>query len=477
MESINIHWFRQDLRLIDNPSFYTSCKNGRIMPIYIYDTTKPKHYQAGSASKWWLKHSLIALQKSLNGNLCLFSGNPEDILLFLTSQYNVNEVNWNRCYTPWQINIDKSIKNTLLLRGIKVNTFNASLLWEPCEILKQDGTPYKVFTPYYKRGCLLNGILPREPIPTPNKIHFFFKKNKHNNIHNLNLLPDLDWHNKFTKYWDVGEEAALSKLEHFIKKGINKYKEGRNYPGENFVSKLSPYLHFGEISPNYILEKINELEPNNNTYHFLSELGWREFSYYLLYYFPSISEKNLQSNFDKFAWGHNKEYLVAWQKGMTGYPIVDAGMRQLWEEGYIHNRVRMIVGSFLVKNLLLHWHLGERWFWDCLVDADLANNSASWQWVAGCGTDASPYFRIFNPITQGEKFDLEGKYTKKYLPELKYLPNKYLFRPWEAPEHILKDAGITLGEDYPYPIVDLKKSRNLALEAYEKIKRKNIDRL
>ena len=211
--------------------------------------------------------------------------------------------------------------------------------------------------------------------------------------------------------------------------------------------------------------------PDNNTYHFLSELGWREFSYYLLYHFPYIVEKNLQSKFDKFEWHYNKKYLTSWQKGMTGYPIVDAGMRQLWEEGYMHNRVRMVVGSFLVKNLLLHWHLGEKWFWDCLVDADLASNSASWQWIAGCGADAAPFFRIFNPITQGEKFDCEGIYTKKYLPELSKIPNKYLFCPWQAPQNILEGAGICLGKDYPHPIIDLQTSRNLALDSYKKIKK------
>jgi len=469
MENIIIHWFREDLRLLDNPSFYESCSQGKVIPLYIYDVNNPK--QIGGASKWWLHHSLNSLQKSLNGNLCFFLGNPEEILLSLINKYQVQNVNWNRCYTPWRISNDTNIKANLLLKGVKVRTFNASLLWEPWDILKKDGTPYKVFTPYYKRGCLLNGVRPRPPIDIPNHINFFFKKNNYNNINDLKLLKNSNWSSKFADYWDVGEKASLSKLERFVSRGMIDYKEGRNYPGKKFVSQLSPYLHFGEISPHYIWHKINNFLPDNNTYHFLSELGWREFSYYLLYHFPYIVEKNLQSKFDKFEWHYNKKYLTSWQKGMTGYPIVDAGMRQLWEEGYMHNRVRMVVGSFLVKNLLLHWHLGEKWFWDCLVDADLASNSASWQWIAGCGADAAPFFRIFNPITQGEKFDCEGIYTKKYLPELSKIPNKYLFCPWQAPQNILEGAGICLGKDYPHPIIDLQTSRNLALDSYKKIKK------
>ncbi|WP_236870235.1 cryptochrome/photolyase family protein [Candidatus Bandiella numerosa] len=472
-EKTVIHWFKQDLRLHDNPSLYSSCKTGRIIPIYIFDTYNPKQYQIGGASSWWLHHSLISLQKSLSGNLCLFLGNPKDILLYLIDKYNVCSVHWNRCYASWKIERDSDIEKFLTSKGVEVKTYNASLLWEPWETLKQDGTPYKVFTPFYKSGCLLNGVSPRKPIPAPVKIEFFFKDNEYNNIEKLNLLPNLAWHKKLSKHWDIGEKNAISKLADFIESSLQNYKEGRNYPGENFASRLSPHIHFGEISPNFIWNKINSIESDENTQHFFSELGWREFSYYLLYHFPFLPKKNLQKNFDKFPWEKNEKYLDCWQKGITGYPIVDAGMRQLWEEGYMHNRVRMIVGSFLVKNLLLHWHHGQRWFWDCLVDADLANNSAGWQWIAGCGADAAPYFRIFNPVTQGHKFDAQGKYTRKYVPELNNLPNKYLFSPWEAPNNILKEAGVVLGENYPYPIVNLQESRNLALEAYDKIKLKN----
>jgi deoxyribodipyrimidine photo-lyase len=235
---------------------------------------------------------------------------------------------------------------------------------------------------------------------------------------------------------------------------------------------LSPHLHFGEISPNMIWHRVRTSGQSEDSNHYLSELGWREFSYNLLYYFPQLPNKNLQTKFDRFPWRDNSEHLKKWQDGETGYPIIDAGMRELWETGFMHNRLRMIAGSFLVKNLLIHWHYGKEWFWNCLVDADLASNSASWQWVAGCGADAAPYFRIFNPIAQGQKFDPSGEYTRKFVPELRKLPNKYLFTPWEAPTELLADSGIKLGKDYPYPIVDLKNSRELALDAYSSISRK-----
>jgi len=268
-------------------------------------------------------------------------------------------------------------------------------------------------------------------------------------------------------------------LKDFLKDGINNYKDGRNFPSNANVSRLSAYLHWGEISPNTIWHAVQEsfitdkTKPdlqNKNKDTFLSELGWREFSHSLLYHFPSLPTKNLQSKFDRFPWQENQKNLEAWQSGSTGYPIIDAGMRELWQTGYMHNRVRMIVGSFLVKNLLIHWHHGESWFWDTLVDADLANNSASWQWIAGCGADAAPYFRIFNPVTQGKRFDPDGDYTRKYIPELSALPDKYLFAPWEAPDIVLEEAGIELGKNYPEPICDLKLSRERALKAFSQIK-------
>ena len=272
------------------------------------------------------------------------------------------------------------------------------------------------------------------------------------------------------KIWDISDGGVQNSIEYFFNHGISNYKEGRNFPQKRNVSRLSPFLRWGQISPNILWYNCEQLSSDKNVDHFKSELGWREFSYYLLYHFPILPKKNLQKKFDNFPWVQNTNFLNSWQKGKTGYPIVDAGMRELWETGYMHNRVRMIVGSFLVKNLLIDWKQGEEWFWDCLLDADLASNSASWQWVAGSGADAAPYFRIFNPVTQGQKFDKDGEYTKKFVPELKNLPSKYLFNPWETPKDILSDSGIELGKNYPLPIVDIKTSRNMALEAFSSIK-------
>jgi deoxyribodipyrimidine photo-lyase len=462
-----ICWFRRDLRTHDNPSLYNAAKEGLILPVYILDDRNPDEYETCSASKVWLHHSLISLNQKLGGNLIVKRGNPVEILVKLASFHEIDRIYWNRCYEPWKINRDKNIKIVLEQKGIKVKSYNASLLWEPWNILKADGTPYKVFTPFYRKGCL-GSTGPRVPLPKPEKISYVENVNS-TDIKDFKLLPETGWSKKFGKYWDIGEDAAYKRLDDFLESGLKDYKEKRNFPSGNNVSRLSPYLHFGEISPNYIWHKI--LTQENKLYiqdidHFCSELGWREFSYYLLYHFPYLPKQNLNSKFDIFPWQEDKKLLGLWQKGKTGIPIVDAGMRQLWETGYMHNRVRMIVASFLVKNLLLNWRQGEKWFRDCLVDADLANNSASWQWVAGCGADAAPYFRIFNPVTQGQKFDPEGHYTRKFVPELKNLPNKYLFNPWEAPEHVLRGAGISLGQEYPQPIVDLKESRNKALEAF-----------
>ena len=271
----------------------------------------------------------------------------------------------------------------------------------------------------------------------------------------------------------IGEKGAYKRLEHFISQGLDQYKEGRNFPSKPYVSRLSPHLRFGEISPNQVWHTLVNMGDDKNINHFCSELGWREFSYNLLYHNPDLPKRNLQSKFDNFPWQENRMALKAWQKGQTGVPMVDAGMRELWQTGYMHNRVRMIVGSFLVKNLRLHWHHGERWFWDTLVDADLANNSASWQWIAGCGADAAPYFRIFNPITQGEKFDPNGDYIRSYVPEISNLPNKYLFCPWEAPASVLDSSGIKLGQTYPEPIINIRVSREKALEAFKSLKENN----
>ena len=468
-KNIIIHWFRQDLRLCDNPSLFEAAKQGVVLPIYILDDDNPGLYQMGGASRWWLHRSLQALNRSLKGSLVIHNGDPKKILLDLVSENKIKGVFWNRCYEPWRIRRDTEIKNLLEARNIKTKSFNGSLLWEPWDALKKDGAPYKVFTPYYRKGCL-NAVPPRKPLGKPKNLNLYVELVNGLSIDNLKLLPAINWHEKLASYWRIGETNAQKTLEDFKDSRLNNYKKNRNYPALSNVSRLSPHLHFGEISPNQIWYDIKIKKESDSINHFLSEIGWREFSHNLLYHFPDLPYNNLQDKFDRFPWLENADYLRCWQTGQTGYPLVDAGMRELWETGYMHNRLRMVVASFLVKNLLLHWHHGEKWFWDCLLDADLANNSASWQWVAGCGADAAPYFRIFNPCIQGQKFDPDGSYTKRFVPELKSMPNKYLFNPWEAPDAILQKADVLLGKDYPMPIVNLKLSRLRALEAFMSMK-------
>ena len=345
-------------------------------------------------------------------------------------------------------------------------------MFEPHKALKSDGTPYKVFTPFYKKGCLENSPPPRTPLAEPDNINL--QAHSILSLDDLNLMPQIPWHKTMEKEWEPGESGAQKRLLHFLHNGLRDYKEGRNHPAADNVSRLSPHLHYGEISPNEVWHATKPVmvaeHIEKDGEHFLRELGWRDFSNNLLYHFPDIPRTNLQAKFNAFPWREDPDALKRWQKGQTGYPIVDAGMRELWQTGYMHNRVRMIAGSFLVKNLLLHWHHGEDWFWDTLVDADLANNSASWQWVAGCGADAAPYFRIFNPLTQGKKFDADGAYVRKYVPEIAALPDKYLHAPWEAPDETLFESGVALDQTYPSPIVDLKQSRDRALAAFSSLK-------
>ncbi len=468
-KDIIIHWFRQDLRIQDNPSLHEAAKNGLVLPIYIFDDKNAHEHCMGAASRWWLHHSLQALNTSLKGKLVVCVGDPKKILIDFVQEHNVKAIYWNRCYEPWRIVRDKKIKKILAAHNTEAQSFNGSLLWEPWEVLKKDNTAYKVFTPYYRNGCI-NAPAPREPSPEPKNMSLHEVSTKQLSIDDLKLLPIIRWDRSLASHWKIGEIAALKKLERFTGNRLENYKQGRNFPALNSVSRLSPHLHFGEISPNQVWYAAKDNQESDDLDHFLSEMAWREFSHSLLYHFPELPRKNLQSKFDNFPWLENKEYLHAWQTGQTGHPLVDAGMRELWQTGYMHNRVRMVVGSFLVKNLLLHWHHGEKWFWDCLLDADLANNSASWQWTAGCGADAAPYFRVFNPSTQGQKFDPEGEYTRHFVPELKDLPAKYLFSPWQASEDILQKAGVKLGENYPNPIVDLKLSRLRALAAFQSLK-------
>lgn len=477
MSHFGINWFRKDLRLADNPSLNFLNESGLpILNIFIYDDVSCGSKNIGEASKVWLFNALKSLDIQLEKNLVFFKGNAIDVFKYLIKNFDVKNVSWNRCYEPWSIERDKKIKSFLKNSMINVKTFNGSLLWEPWNILKDDGSPYRVYSPYYKRGCL-NSQKPRYPIKAK-KIKYFSGKINSLKLEQLDLLPQKSWVNTIISNWDISEKGAHKKKSFFLKNGLKNYKLGRNFPSENNTSFLSPYIHWGIISPNtlwYECESYNENEIyTDDIGHFKSELGWREFSYYLLYHFPKLNTENFQLKFNNFPWIENKNFLSKWQIGMTGYPIIDAGMRELRQTGFMHNRVRMIVGSFLVKNLLIDWREGENWFWNNLFDADLANNSAGWQWVAGSGADAAPYFRIFNPISQGLKFDYDGKYTKKFVPELKKIPTKFLFSPWDLSKEELTKYEVKLGYDYPNPIVNLKESREKALLAFKSIKKDNV---
>ena len=462
--SLSIIWFRQDLRLSHNPALTAACEASNVLPIYILDDENAGQYQMGGASRWWLHHSLKALDTSLGNALNVYRGDAATIIADLCQRFTVDAVYWNRCYEPNHIAQSQHIKTQLSSQGIKANSINGSLLNEPWSVLKKDASPYKVFTPYHREASKIDPpitLLPVPQLPTP-----LINDSHASSLEGLTLLPTINWDSGLHKCWEPGEAGASSLLNNFLCDGINDYKDGRDRPALKAISRLSPHLHFGDISPHQIINALLTIPDDENSEHFKREIRWREFSYYLLFHFPGLPNQNLKANFNYFPWENNPAWLKCWQQGLTGYPLVDAGMRELWQTGYMHNRVRMVVASFLIKNLLVDWRLGASWFWDCLVDADLASNSASWQWVAGCGTDASPYFRVFNPIIQGEKFDPQGEYTKLYLPELKALPDKYLFRPWEAPPEVLNHANITLGETYPHPIVQIKESRQKALEAY-----------
>lgn len=473
-------WFRQDLRLSDNPALVAAAKNGTVLPIYILDDVNAQQWAMGGASRCWLHESLCRLNESLDNTLLVLTGDSQKLIPLLARHYQSDNVLWNRCYEPWRIRTDSNIKSELLSAGIASHSFNGSLLWEPWTVTKADKSPYQVFTPYYRRGCL-KAPQPRTPMPSPASLSLWTGQVKHSQlgsvgregINALCLLPTIDWHREIHSHWKIGELAAQQRLADFLDDGLVDYREGRNFPAKANVSRLSPHLHFGELSPNQVWHQAqivgSHSQAEDDLDCFLSELGWREFSYYLLYHRPQLPQEPIQAKFSRFPWLLDSANVQAWQRGLTGFPLVDAGMRELWRTGYMHNRVRMLVGSFLVKNLLTHWHVGERWFWDCLIDADLASNSASWQWIAGCGADASPFFRIFNPITQSKKFDETGAYIKRFVPELAALPAKYIHAPWEAPREILESAGVELGQNYPLPIVDLKSSREDALVAFKSL--------
>lgn len=465
-EKPSIVWFRQDLRLTDNPALTAALeKGGPIVPVYIWAPEEEGRWPLGGASKWWLHHSLVALEKELP-SLIIREGKSADVLFDLIRETGADAVFWNRRYEPEAILRDTKVKSQLFDAGIDAKSFNGNLLFEPWTVLNKQKKPFQVFTPFWK--CCLEKEAVVAPLPKPKHINEYSKKLHSSKLDDLNLLPTIPWDTEIAEMWVSGEAAALKTIKSFLPK-VDDYKEDRDIPSVSGISHISPYMHFGEISPRTIWKIVKDSDCREGDV-FLRQLGWREFAHHLLYHFPKTPEKPLRDNFLSFPWEKDLEALHAWQKGLTGYPIVDAGMRQLWKTGWMHNRVRMIVGSFLVKDLLITWHEGAKWFWDTLVDADLANNTLGWQWVGGCGADAAPYFRIFNPITQGEKFDPEGEYVRQWVPELANVPTKWIHKPWEAPPLILRQAGVTLGKEYPYPIVDHAEARKKALEAFGKLR-------
>jgi deoxyribodipyrimidine photo-lyase len=467
-----IVWFRNDLRLEDNPALYHAAESP-LLPLFIWDENDPR--PPGGASRWWLNKSLGRLQESLKQrglNLVLKKGRPLEIIQELARQTHATGLYWNHCYDPYSRQRDTLIQDSLS-GTLTCHRFNGSFLCDPQTLLNQTGKPYQVFTPFWK--ALQQTVQRPQILPAPQYFQDGCPSSvESDTLESWGLHPKQpDWSGEFETVWQPGEAGAYARLETFLMTAVKNYKAERNIPGLEGTSRLSPHLHWGEISPQTVWARTLETVWSRNqgldpdAWHFLSELAWREFSSYLLYHFPQLLHRPLREAFLAFPWREDPEGLGLWQKGLTGYPIVDAGMRQLWRTGWMHNRVRMIVASFLVKDLMVSWTEGEKWFWDTLVDGDHANNAASWQWVAGCGADAAPYFRIFNPVLQGEKFDPQGHYVRTWVPELALLPDSLIHCPWQASPSILQKIGITFGTTYPYPLVDHGVARKRALEALQ----------
>jgi deoxyribodipyrimidine photo-lyase len=475
--STAIWWVRRDLRLADNPALTAAARHGRVVALYLHTPEEEGPAALGAAARWWLHHSLAALGSSLaeHGVPLLIRKGPAALPLLqeVVAAQRASAVFWNRQYAPSTRVRDEALKATLKEAGVEAVSFNGSLLFEPWTVLREGEHPYKVFTPFWK-ACIRQG-LDQPVLPEPALAGGERGGLNSEALASLALLPTQpDWAGGLRTTWQPGEAGAWSRLHSFIAQALATYKDDRNRPDLLGTSMLSPHLAFGEISPRQIVRAVLDARTgglDRHTEHFFSELGWREFSYHLLHHFPHTVARPLDSRWERFAWPElDHERLIAWQRGQTGIPLVDAGMRELWHTGWMHNRVRMNVASLLVKNMLIPWQVGERWFWDTLVDADLANNLQGWQWTAGCGADAAPYFRIFNPVLQGERFDPTGAYVRHWVPELARLPQSWLHRPWEAPASVRAQAGVTLGVHYPWPVVDLAETRQRALRLYETIK-------
>ncbi|MEL7309909.1 MAG: deoxyribodipyrimidine photo-lyase [Pseudomonadota bacterium] len=466
-------WLRRDLRLDDNPALTAAiARCDRVIPVYIDDRDSQSQWRQGAASDWWLHHSLDALGRDIQrcgGRLILRQGNALELLQSLVLETGACEVHWNRLYEPWTRERDTTVKKTLEAQGVEVVSHNGSLLNEPWTVLTKTETPYKVFTPYWRAAR--HAMQPPTPLDPVERIPGPKAAVESLELDALQLLPTIRWDRGIEAAWSPGESHALKRARTFVIDDVTHYDDARNLPGKSGVSRLSPYLHFGELSVRRLWQIVESNSPHSDGREiYLTELGWREFSHYALYHFPATTDAPMNPKFAHFEWREDDTMLRAWRKGITGIPIVDAGMRELWHTGWMHNRVRMIVASFLVKNIRMHWLHGARWFWDTLVDADLPANTLGWQWSAGCGVDAAPYFRIFNPVSQGERFDAQGDYVRRWVPELARVPNKFIHCPWKLPDAKAKEIGFRPGSDYPNPIVDLKTTRESALAAFKALK-------
>ena len=473
MKSTGIFWIREDFRIDNNPALSFATNNHEnVIALYIYNNNEFDNKR--EAQKWWLFKSLESIKTELSKfkiNLEILKGDELDIFSKLKKKDDVC-IYWNKIYEPDVISKGKKIRDLFIKNEIEYKYFKGNILNEFQEVTKNDGTPFKVFTPFWRTA---EQIYLNQP---PSKNYTVKKRTKainffKNSLDLKNILPNKKWYEKFDKYWKVSENDSQKILKDLLENKIKDYGTNRDIPSINGTSRLSPYLKFGQIHVNTIWKKCSELKSKGIGYRkYINELGWREFSHSLINYFPEFLKGNFRKEFDNFPWAKNEKFLKAWKKGMTGYPIVDAGMRELYETGWMHNRIRMVVGSFLVKHLRINWVEGEKHFRNCLLDFNKANNVAQWQWVAGCGADAAPYFRIFNPILQGEKFDKEGIYVKKWVPELNKVPAKFIHKPWEMEIKYQEAIKTIIGKDYPQPIVIHEKARAAALDAFQSLKKK-----
>ncbi|WP_408869756.1 cryptochrome/photolyase family protein [Crenalkalicoccus roseus] len=474
MDAPALLWFRQDLRLADNP-ILAAAGHRPVLPVFVLDEAAAGRWAPGGAARWWLHHSLAALGAALAARgapLLLLRGRAEALLPALAARTGAAEVLAGRLYEPWARARDERLAAALRAEGRRLVLLPGALLREPEQVRSGSGRPYAIYTPFARAVAALGD--PPPPLPAPERLRPVPEAPEGEPLAALGLLPtppQPDWAAEFPALWTPGEAGAQARLARFLAGPLRDYGAARNNPGTEGTSGLSPHLRWGEVSPAQVWHAALAALGGDRAAArpFLAELLWREFSYHLLWHRPEMPEAPLRPRFAAFPWARDPALLRAWRRGRTGYPIVDAGMRQLWRLGWMHNRVRMIAASFLVKHLLQPWQDGAAWFWDTLVDADLASNSASWQWVAGCGTDAAPYFRVFNPVLQGERFDPAGRYVRRFVPELARLPDRYLHRPWEAPEAVLRQAGLALGRDYPRPVVEHAAARRRALATLREV--------